>query len=61
MIPSDTICALATPPGVSGLAVVRLSGKDAFLIADTCLKGNRPMTALSHTIHYGKFHDNNIV
>lgn len=62
MIPSDTICALATPPGVSGLAVVRLSGKDAFLIADTCFKGKSPLTtALSHTIHYGKFHDNNIV
>ncbi len=30
---SDTIAALATPPGRSALAVVRLSGRDAFVVA----------------------------
>lgn len=30
---SDTIAALATPPGRSALAVVRLSGRDAFAVA----------------------------
>jgi tRNA modification GTPase len=30
---SDTIAALATPPGRSALAVVRLSGPDAFVVA----------------------------
>ena len=30
---SDTIAALATPPGRSALAVVRLSGRDAFTVA----------------------------
>jgi tRNA modification GTPase len=31
---SDTICALATPPGIGGLAVLRLSGPKAVEIAD---------------------------
>ncbi len=31
---SMTICALATPPGQGGIATVRLSGQDAFTIAD---------------------------
>lgn len=30
---ADTIVALATPPGRGGIAVVRLSGPDAFAIA----------------------------
>ena len=29
-----TICALATPPGQGGIAVVRVSGPDAFAVAD---------------------------
>ena len=28
-----TVCALATPPGVGGLAVVRISGPDAYAVA----------------------------
>ncbi len=57
----DTICALATPPGISGLAVIRLSGKDAFRIADLCFKGKSPLSsASSHTIFYGKFFDNDL-
>lgn len=53
-----TICAQATPPGISGLAVIRLSGKDAFTIADKCFKGKILLkNAPSHTIHYGKFYD----
>ena len=28
----STICALATPPGEGGIAVVRLSGPDAYAI-----------------------------
>lgn len=31
---STTICALATPPGAGGIAVVRVSGPDAYAIAD---------------------------
>ena len=34
-----TIVAVATPPGEGGLAVVRLSGPDAFAIADKVFSG----------------------
>jgi tRNA modification GTPase len=30
----DTICAVSTPPGTGGIAVIRLSGKDAVKVAD---------------------------
>ena len=34
---TDTIAALATPPGRSALALIRLSGRDAFRAATRCL------------------------
>ncbi len=57
---TSTIVALATPPGVAGLSVIRLSGLDTFSIADKCFKGKILLhEAQSHTIHYGNFSDNN--
>ncbi len=35
MSEADTIAAIATPPGVGGIGVIRLSGKDAIAIAQT--------------------------
>jgi tRNA modification GTPase len=53
---SKTIVALATPPGASGIAVVRLSGSNAREIADKHFAGKIKITeGKSHTIHYGKF------
>jgi tRNA modification GTPase len=59
MFLDDTIAAIATPIGEGGLAVVRLSGKDAFAIADkifspTGKSSCKPSDAKTHTIHYGK-------
>ena len=34
MIDDNTICAISTPPGTGGIAVVRVSGPDAFSICD---------------------------
>lgn len=51
---NDTICALATPPGVGGLAVIRCSGRLAFDLCDLCFHGRVRLTdATDHTIHYG--------
>ena len=55
----DTIAAIATPLGEGGLAVVRISGAEAFPVADKIfLPGGKnllkPSTAPTHTIHYGK-------
>jgi tRNA modification GTPase len=54
----DTIAAISTPIGEGGLAVVRLSGPEAFRVADHCFKpagkSSLPATsAPSHTVQYG--------
>ena len=41
MNPSDTIAAVATPAGAGGLAVLRLSGREALGVADRCLRSSR--------------------
>ena len=52
---NDTIVALATPPGVGALAIVRISGKDSVSIVDKIFKGKSKLSECdSHTIHYGK-------
>src|SRR4051794_218428 len=59
MFLDDTIAAIATPLGEGGLAVIRLSGPDAFSIADKCFvpvgkSSLKASAAPTHTIHYGK-------
>ena len=59
MFPDDTIAAIATPLGEGGLAVIRLSGAQAFAIADRCFQpvgktSLRPSFAPTHTIQFGK-------
>jgi tRNA modification GTPase len=49
-----TICAIATPPGVGGLAVIRCSGSDALRITDCGFRGTSPIRdTKGHTIRYG--------
>lgn len=55
---SDTICALATPPGVAGLAVVRVSGPIAFTVCDRFFRGSTSMVeATDHSIVFGWWGD----
>ncbi len=49
----DTIVALATPPGMGAIGVIRLSGKDAISIADKIFKGKKLALQPSHTAHFG--------
>jgi tRNA modification GTPase len=51
---SSTIVALATPPGVGAIGVIRLSGPRAILVADKIFKGKRLENQPSHTAHFGK-------
>src|SRR3989337_3755683 len=54
----DTIAAIATPLGQAGLGIVRVSGKEAFFIADKFFQGKvQPSSAATHTVHYGKIVD----
>jgi tRNA modification GTPase len=46
----DTIAAIATPPGEGGIAVIRLSGPKAILIASKVCSGN-VLDYKSHTVH----------
>ncbi len=51
---NETIVALSTAPGVGAIAVVRLSGSDAILIADKFFVGKKQLAAQkSHTAHFG--------
>src|SRR6185369_12075640 len=56
---SDTIAAIATPPGEGGIGIVRISGPDAFDIATKIFhsRSGRPADLRSHTIHYGDILD----
>lgn len=56
---SDTICALATPPGIGAIAVIRLSGKDAINIVNSIFYGTDLQQQPSHTIHFGTIRNNN--
>lgn len=54
---SETIAAIATAMSPSGIGIVRISGEDAFAIADRVYrsKGGKKhlSTCESHTVHYG--------
>lgn len=53
----DTIVALATPPGVGAIGVIRLSGKNAINITNAVFKGKDLEEVESHTIHFGTIRD----
>ncbi len=55
---TETIAAISTGMTNSGIGIVRISGNDAFSIADRIYKGKRKITeSESHTIHYGHIMD----
>ena len=47
----STICAISTPGGVGGIAVVRISGPEAIDIADRLWLGKSLKQCDSHTAH----------
>lgn len=60
---SETIAAIATPIGNSGIGIIRVSGKDAVNIVDQLFVNKNYQNILknmnSHTIHYGFIIDDN--
>ncbi|HLX65501.1 MAG TPA: tRNA uridine-5-carboxymethylaminomethyl(34) synthesis GTPase MnmE [Puia sp.] len=51
---ADTIVALATPPGIGAIGVIRVSGPDAFGIVGRLFAGGKDLTTQSsHTLHLG--------
>jgi tRNA modification GTPase len=53
----DPIVALATPPGRSAIAVIRLSGVGVIAIVNQIFQGKDLTQQTSHTIHFGTIHD----
>ena len=58
----DTIAALSTPPGEGGMAVIRVSGKEAVFLCQKFFESSSPQNgklsrAPTHTIHHGRFVD----
>jgi tRNA modification GTPase len=57
-IPEETIAAIATPPGEGGIAVIRVSGKEALDVVQKIFSG--PIHKYeTHTAHLGKILDLN--
>jgi tRNA modification GTPase len=50
---NDTIAALATPPGIGAIGVIRLSGMDAFRIINGLFPSKDLQQQPSHTLHVG--------
>jgi len=60
MMRDDTIAAISTPIGKSGIGIVRLSGKKAISIAEKIFvtsNGKRLSSVESHTLYYGWIRD----
>lgn len=50
----STICAISTPYGSGGIAVVRVSGENAIAIVDKLYHGRKPLSEVgANTVHYG--------
>ncbi|MEO6612415.1 MAG: tRNA uridine-5-carboxymethylaminomethyl(34) synthesis GTPase MnmE [Chitinophagaceae bacterium] len=49
----DTIVALATPPGIGAIGIIRLSGNNAILIANQLFPSKDLLQQASHSLHVG--------
>ena len=49
----STICAISTPHGTGGIAVIRISGPQAITFTSQCWKGTPIANMASHTAHLG--------
>lgn len=57
----STICAISTAPGVGGIAVIRVSGKEAFTVVDKIFqspkKDKKLIDQKAGTLHYGTIYN----
>lgn len=51
---SDTIVAIATPPGEGAIGIIRLSGSHAIAITNAIFSGKDLSQQPSHTLHFGR-------
>ena len=62
MLDQSTICAISTSPGVGAIAVIRLSGSDAVVVADKVFQSPKKDKKLAgqqpNTLHFGQILSN---
>ena len=58
---SDTIAAIATPPGIGAIGVIRLSGNKSFEITDKLFPSKKISEQPTHTLHVGYLKDEDAV
>lgn len=58
---ADTIYAIATPPGIGAIGVIRLSGSESFSIVNQCFPSKDLLVQNSHTLHVGLLKDGDIL
>ncbi len=60
-VPTDTICALATPSGTSAIAIIRISGPNALKTCNDIFRSGKKKFKCedvpSHTLHFGEIID----
>jgi len=65
MFEDSTICAISTPAGTGGIAVIRLSGSSAITIVDSVFRSPSPGKKLAdqaaNTLHFGSLYKDNIL
>jgi len=55
---TDTITALATPPGEGAISVIRISGGESLAVMDKCFHGKRKISdCAANSINYGKINN----
>jgi tRNA modification GTPase len=57
LLSSDTIAAVATPPGEGGIAIIRVSGPEALSVAAKVFRAVRDSSVKGYTVRYGRFVD----
>ncbi|AMS27616.1 tRNA modification GTPase MnmE [Bacteroidetes bacterium UKL13-3] len=57
----DTICALATAGGIGAIGVIRISGSNTLPLVNSLFKGKNLEQADSHTLHFGKIIQDDII
>jgi tRNA modification GTPase len=65
MFNDSTICAISTPAGTGGIAVIRLSGSRAITIVDSVFRSPSPGKKLvdraANTLHFGSIYKENVL
>jgi tRNA modification GTPase len=57
----DTICALATPSGMSAIALIRVSGDKAWTIVKDCFTSKKKTAMIPRTVYFGEFYHDKMV